>query len=259
MRLDIGLVLIVASLALLEVLPVLGNRINEPLKGSRSIEEAVNATASNRRAFRDVLLENTTRRVFDNLMDQARQGKMEIFPDPIGLADIVNLHESSSLFDISLSATRINAYGLRNLQLTYLRVIRHFGLKDIKVFVRVQTNLVLRGRYNVTGSALFVIPVDGAGNFTITIGGLTASSVLCLTVGKDSTRDGKEFTVKDLELSLSHESISFDFENLMGGGAWGSAANSVVNSMGEVIMDNQRKALTSVLKRDFRQLINTFL
>lgn len=131
MHLGIGL-LLVFLLELWEIPAILAS--NKPLKSSHNIQDdAANTTANNRRAFRDVLLENTTRRVFSKLMDKERAGTLEIFPDPIDLADIVDLHQSSSLFDISFSATQIKAYGLRNLQLTFLRVIRHFGLKDIKV------------------------------------------------------------------------------------------------------------------------------
>jgi hypothetical protein len=53
--------------------------------------------------------------------------------------------------------------------------------------------------------------------------------------------------------------VHFDFQNLMGGGVMGSAANLVINAVGEAIIDSQRQLIISLMKTRFKEEVSRFM
>lgn len=82
-------------------------------------------------AFRDMVVERTGQRIFDRFMYRVKHQRMygrNILRDPIFLREGINVDKKSSLYDIKLVADHMMIHGFHNLKLTYIRVIRHFGV-----------------------------------------------------------------------------------------------------------------------------------
>ena len=59
------------------------------------------------------------------------------------LSDGIDTRKKSSLFDIHLTADRMRVHGLQDLKLTYIRIIRHYGVNSVSsslVYVRNSSN-----------------------------------------------------------------------------------------------------------------------
>jgi len=53
----------------------------------------------------------------------------QILQDPVFLGQEVEERRKSSLFDVHLKADKMMVHGFSQLRLTYIRVIRHFGVR----------------------------------------------------------------------------------------------------------------------------------
>jgi len=60
-------------------------------------------------------------------------------------------------------------------------------------------------------------------------------------------------------VSVDYSEVRFNFENLMGGGVVGSAANMVINTMGEAIVDAQKKQIADLMRRTFKEQVEAFI
>ena len=66
-------------------------------------------------------------------------------------------------------------------------------------------------------------------------------------------------TVSELEAEIINSDLRLYFENLMGGGPVGSAANMVINIMGQFIFDSEKHKILSYIKTSFKRIIKEFL
>ena len=151
--------------------------------------------------------------------------------------------------------------GFGGLKMDYIRVVRHFGLKDIKISLRFGGNLKIKGNYTLKGQAIGILPVTGDGDFTISINGAEISMITYgIMNDKGNTEDEKKkIIVKNLEAQVGYKELDFKFENLMGGGMIGSTVNMVINAMGEGIIESQRQMLITVLKNQFHSYVENWL
>ena len=150
--------------------------------------------------------------------------------------------------------------GLNNLKLNYIRVVRHFGLQDVKISLMIKTDLSLTGQYTLQGSAIGFLPVTGDGNFKITV---KNAEFLAITyaVAKSANTDSEIPTMilKELDIQMTYDSVDFKFENLMGGGIVGSTANLVINAMGEAIIEAQKNEMIEFLRKKWHNVIQSHL
>ena len=65
--------------------------------------------------------------------------------------------------------------------------------------------------------------------------------------------------IRELEVTVDYSDVHFNFDNLMGGGVVGSAANMVINTIGEAIIDSQRKHIITLMKDTFKDQVSMFL
>ena len=151
--------------------------------------------------------------------------------------------------------------GFGGLTMDYIRVVRHFGLKDIKVSLRFGGNLKISGNYTLKGMAIGILPVSGDGDFSIAINGAEISLISYLIINeKGTTEDAKKkIVVKNLDAQVGYKALDFKFENLMGGGIVGSTVNLVINAMGEGIIESQRQMLINVLQDHFHKYVESWL
>ena len=120
-------------------------------------------------AFRDVVLEGVMRRVFNVFIQSSKLGsKRTRFPahlllkDPqVVIQDIAFKKKKQGLLDIDFKAWDLLINGLHNIRIKNLHVLRHIGLKDVRVVVQLMTDLSVVGKYNLEGTGLTMIPVTG--------------------------------------------------------------------------------------------------
>jgi len=62
-----------------------------------------------------------------------------------------------------------------------------------------------------------------------------------------------------LEAQFNYDKVTFDFENLMGGGVVGSTAHMVINTFGESFVEAQKDILLAEMKKVFRQVVSDVL
>ena len=73
----------------------------------------------------------------------------QILQDPIHVKDGIDVEKSGTAYNIHLKADKIQAHGLGDLRINYLRAARRFGLKDLRVNVTISTDLKLEGQYKL--------------------------------------------------------------------------------------------------------------
>ena len=120
-------------------------------------------------AFRDVVLEGVMRRIFNVFMQSSKLGsKRTRFPahlllkDPqVVIQEIAFKKKKQGLVDIDFKAWELFITGLHNIRIKNLHVLRHIGLKDVRVVVQLLTDLSFVGKYNLEGTGLSMIPVTG--------------------------------------------------------------------------------------------------
>ena len=151
--------------------------------------------------------------------------------------------------------------GFGNLKMDYIRVVRHFGLKDVRVSVRFGGDLKITGNYTLEGTAISILPVNGDGNFSIAIKGADISAItyMIMNTKGQTDEDKKKIIMKNLDAQVGYKDLDFQFENLMGGGVVGSTVNLVINAMGEAIIESQRQMLIDILKEQFHNFIEYWL
>ena len=147
------------------------------------------------------------------------------------------------------------------MEMDYIRVVRHFGLKDVKVSLRIRGDLRITGTYTLKGTAIGILPVTGDGDFSIAINGADISAITYMIMNdKGQTEEEKQkIVMKNLDAQVAYKELDFKFENLMGGGIVGSTVNLVINAMGEAIIESQRKMLIELITNKFHEIVDTLL
>lgn len=116
---------------------------------------------------------------------------------------------------------------------------------------RVRTDLRLTGKYKIKGTAMGFIPVDSADVFSIDIKGFSLSVIA--HVSQDDEKG--VLVVHEPGASIHYDDAKFKFEKLMGGGAIGSTANLVINTVGQAIVNSQKKSVVRMIKKWSKQAV----
>lgn len=215
--------------------------------------------------FRDIILENIFKLGFERIMEKIRNP--HLFEDDLGvidpmpLAEKINMQKEEDLYNIDMKTGEMQIGGFGDMKMDYIRVVRHFGLKDIKISLRFGGNLQIFGNYTLKGQAIGILPVTGDGDFSIAINGAEISMISYAVMNHNGKNEAekKKIIVKNLEAQVGYKELDFKFDNLMGGGIVGSTINLVINAMGEGIIESQRQMLISVLKNQFHNYVASYL
>lgn len=214
--------------------------------------------------FRDIILENAIKVGFKRTMEKIRNPELfglRGIQDPMPLAEKIDMNKKEDLYTIDMKTGQMSVGGFGNLRMDYLRVVRHFGLKDIKVSLRFGGDLKITGNYTLKGTAIGIIPVTGDGDFSISIKGADISAITYMIMNDkgETEEEKKKIIMKNLDAQVAYKELDFKFENLMGGGMVGSTVNLVINAMGEAIIESQRQMLISMLKNQFHAFVDSWL
>ena len=119
-------------------------------------------------AFRDVVMESFLRKFFNTLMESSKKGfTLTSFPsdlllkDPLQVEEITFDKKQDGLMDIKFKAWDLVIQGLHQAWIKNLHVLRHIGLKDVRVVVQLITDISFVGNYSLEGTGLSMIPLKG--------------------------------------------------------------------------------------------------
>lgn len=211
-------------------------------------------------AFRDVVLEKLVERIINTWLENSRLGpgisRMPaniLLEDPINIPDISFKRAQSGLFDINFKARNLRLSGIHATRINNLHILRHLGLKDIRVVGQVVIPLLVEGEYELVGTGLSLLPFSGYGNLTIEVSDFMLTGETYLVY-----RDDQLF-IREFDVQMTHNGINVNLQNLLGDGLVGSVANSILDTVGEdVLYSNRDMLLNTVVKRAERE-INNFI
>ncbi|XP_023339699.1 uncharacterized protein LOC111709950 isoform X2 [Eurytemora carolleeae] len=211
-------------------------------------------------AFRDVVLEKLLTRLINSLLENSRRGpefssmpSALLIPDPLCIPNINLQKAKSGVFDINFQGWNLKITGLHTTKIKNLHVVRHLGLQDIRAVVQLVTDLNIEGIYNLTGTGLSLLPLYGSGALNVKISDflLTGESYIVL---KDDT-----LYIREFQLLMTDNDLQVNLENLMGNGLVGAVANSLLSSVGEDILFNNRNLLEAIARNNWMMHVDNFL
>jgi len=219
-------------------------------------------------AFRDVVMEGVVRRGFSVLMDSSRKGfpPRTTFPshllirDPLKIdQDISFKKKQAGLMDVDFRAWDLSITGLHNTWLKNLHVLRHLGLKDIRVVIQLITDLSFNGNYTLSGTGLSMIPVTGSGGLKVSVSQLMLTGETFMVIRENPETQKTTLHIKEMDLKMTNQDLRVQMDNLLGGGFVGDVANEVLTLVGEDLLYNHKDLLSNEVKGVFKRELNKFL
>jgi len=218
-------------------------------------------------AFRDVVMEGVVRRAFHVLMESSKRGfKKTTFPaqlllkDPVSIdQDIAFKKKEAGLVDIDFKAWDLMISGLHSMWIKNLHVLRHIGLKDIRVVVQLITDLSFTGNYSLEGTGLSMIPVTGSGHLSVSVSQLMLTGETFLIVREDEETGKTVLHIKEMDIKMTNQDLDVKLENLLGGGFVGNMANDVLRLVGDDLLYNHKDLLAAEVKRVYKRELSKFL
>jgi len=218
-------------------------------------------------AFRDVVLEGVIRRVFHVLKESSKlgYGRTQFPPelivrDPLPLPQNISFKKTEAgLVDIDFKAWDLSIAGLHNVLIKNLHVLRHIGLKDIRVVLQLVTDITLSGNYSLEGTGLSFMPVTGYGDLNVKVSDLMLTGETFLIVRENQETKETELYVKEMDLKMTNQDLTVKLENLLGGGIAGNVANDVLRLVGDELIYNNKDLLSNEVKSFFRRELSKFL
>ena len=238
-------------------------------------------------AFRDVVLEGVIRRVFHVLKESSKLGYGRTrFPpnlivrDPLPLTQDISFKKTEAgLVDIDFKAWGLSIMGLHNVMIKNIHVLRHIGLKDIRVVLQLVTDITLAGNYSLQGTGLSLLPVTGItlfsssyfvygsilsenlgyGDLKVKVSDLMLTGETFLIVRENEETKETSLHVKEMDLKMTNQDLDVKLEKLMGGGLAGSVANDVLRLVGDELLYSNKDLLADEVKAFFRKEVSKFL
>jgi len=214
-------------------------------------------------AFRDVILEETVRQFFNVLLESSKLERkfsrlpigMNI-PDPVRFDTNIQFKKSQDgLYNINFNAGDMKISGLHNLQLKTLHILRHMGLRDIRAVMQLSTDLQLDGFYNLTGTGLSMIPIEGNGALQVKANNLIVTGETYLLFREEQDK----MYIRNIDIKVMNDKLDVELENLMGNGLVSDVANSILDVIGDDMFYSHKDFLISEVKRYFRLGISQML
>ncbi|GIX74158.1 uncharacterized protein CEXT_557051 [Caerostris extrusa] len=153
--------------------------------------------------------------------------------DPVPLEDF-NISSSGFISDIFGRFTDLHLHGLKGFVVDRLAV----NLAEMNLSAEMSVPMLsIVGNYFLQGSVTF-ISLSGEGSFYMNLSSIVLQGHSII----EKSPSGK-LVMDDVNLSSDVGSIDLHFENLMGGGAWESISNSLLNQLSELILGELKPSL----------------
>ncbi|GFT04260.1 uncharacterized protein NPIL_64611 [Nephila pilipes] len=169
--------------------------------------------------------------------------------DPVPL-DSFNVSSSGFISDIFGRFTELHLHGLKGFVVDRLAV--NLAAMNLSAEMSVPM-LSIVGDYFLHGSVTF-LPLSGEGPFYMNL-----SSIVLKGHSIIKNSPSGKLRMESVNLNSEVGNIDLHFENLMGGGTWGSISNSLLNQLSELILGELKptllRELGSYLKYAFDELI----
>lgn len=169
--------------------------------------------------------------------------------DPVPLESF-NISSNGFISDIFGRFTELHLHGLKGFVVDRLAI----NLAEMNLSAEMSVPMLsIVGDYFLQGSVTF-FPISGEGPFYMNLSSIVLKGH---SIIKNSP-NGK-LTMENVHLNSDVGNIDLHFENLMGGGTWGSISNSLLNQLSELILGELKPTLLtelgSYLKYAFDELI----
>lgn len=169
--------------------------------------------------------------------------------DPVPLEPF-NVSSNNFFTDISGQFTELQLHGLKDFQVDRLAI----NLSEMNLSAEFSVPMLsIVGDYFLDGTVTF-LPISGEGPFYMNLSTIVLKGYSIIK----PTPEGK-LEMGKVKMDSDVGLIALHFENLMGGGTWGSISNSLLNQLSELILGELKpsllRELSSYLKYQFDEVI----
>lgn len=218
-------------------------------------------------AFRDVVIEGMARQFFKVYMEACRLGPNKshipdhlMMKDPQVVKDVIHFKkQQKGLVDVEFKAWNLKLGGLHNLEIENLHVVRHIGLKDIRLMGQVVTDISFTGEYEIKGSGLSMVDLSGSGKLNMDVSKLMLTGETYLILRENQISGSKQLYIKNVNLKMKNEKMKIELENLLGGGFVGDMANEILTLIGEDFLYAHKDTLATIAKDTFKRVFGQLL
>lgn len=169
--------------------------------------------------------------------------------DPVSLESF-NISNDGFITKLFGQFTDLNLHGLKGFRVD--RVAMNLAKMNLSADMSVPI-LSIIGQYFIDGSLTF-FSVSGEGPFYMNMSSIKLFGHSLI----GSTPEGR-LSMGDITLESEVKDIALHFDNLMGGGAWGSISNTLLNQLSELILGELKptllRELSSYLKHQFDDVL----
>ena len=91
-------------------------------------------------------------RFFEHFIEKVKNPEIDgiqILQDPMNIPQNVDMEKSGTAYKIHIKAFDMKVHGLGNLSIKYLKAIRRYGLKDLRLNITLESELTLNGKYQL--------------------------------------------------------------------------------------------------------------
>ncbi|KAG8188797.1 hypothetical protein JTE90_009189 [Oedothorax gibbosus] len=169
--------------------------------------------------------------------------------DPVPLEPF-NVSSSNFFTTLSGEFTELQLHGLKSFQVDRLAI----NLSEMNLSAEFSVPMLsIVGDYFLDGTVTF-LPISGEGPFYMNLSSIVLKGHSIIR----PTQDGK-LEMGTVKMDSDVGQIALQFENLMGGGTWGSISNSLLNQLSELILGELKPSLlmtmSSYLKYQFDEVL----
>jgi hypothetical protein len=207
-------------------------------------------------AFRDVLFEEVLKQVITSIFTNAKlpENEMRIpgqlkIDDPMYLSDVSFVTAKAGLYSVDFKATNLKLTGLHNFKVKNLHVLRHIGLRDLRVLIQIIGSLNLCGMYDLKGSGVSLLAGSGPLNMTISDFMWTLESFAVYNTKENSLK------LRSIDLNITEENIDVHMENLSGL----VGADNIATVIGSELIYRNSGEFQKAVREIVENFVNSFL
>ena len=204
--------------------------------------------------FNSGSIERIVREVLNVFKEVMKRGIPGILPvlDPITIGDFNFTVEEKSV-QAKPSFSDVVVEGLSSFNIPVADVDMEKLIASAIITVQ---DLKCSGQYQLNGTALYVAPLSGHGDFSLEADAVKSTISMQLHM----TSESKLYIKVDVgEISFDASAIKVHFDNLEGGGVVGNLLNEILNLFAMKIFHMVEPMLANSVKSALQQLIDDFL